>query len=279
MSPKKKKTLDSDLTSESILLAEAILKPRNTALYRIHEFAETAGVTVRALHHYDRLGLLKPAHRSERGYRLYSDRDLPRLEQIVVLKFLGLTLKQIRDLLKDKSTLRDTLRRQQRVLTEKRNQLDKAIEAIGAAGRCLRSKREPVWQLFKNILKEIEMQNNTEWTAKYYSEEARAKIEKRKALWSPELQAQVSKDWTELFADIEASLGESPASPKAQALAARWKKLVQGFTGGDPEIQKGLNAMYADQANWPEEPTKNWQIRPEIQTFIRNAMKAQGEGC
>ena len=47
------------------------------------------------------------------------------------------------------------------------------------------------------------------------------------------------------FADIEASLGEILLQ-KAQALAARWKELVAGFTGGDPGIQKGLNAMYAD---------------------------------
>lgn len=254
------------------------MKPRNTALYQIHEFAETAGVTVRALHHYDRLGLLKPAHRSESGYRLYSDRDLPRLEQIVVLRFLGLPLKQIRDLLKDKSNLRHKLRRQQQVLVEKRSQLDKAIQVIRDAERSLRLKRKPDWKVFKQILKEIEMQNDTDWTEKYYSTEAKAKIEKRKALWSPELQGQVSKDWAELFADIEASLGERPSSPKAQALTVRWKKLVHGFTGGDPEIQKGLNALYADQSNWPEERKKNWQIRPEIQTFIRNAMKVQG-GC
>ena len=50
--------------------------------YRIHEFAELAGVTVKALHHYDRLGLLKP-RRTDSGYRLYDERDLERLEQIV----------------------------------------------------------------------------------------------------------------------------------------------------------------------------------------------------
>jgi MerR family transcriptional regulator, thiopeptide resistance regulator len=250
------------------------LKPRTPTSYRVHEFAATAGVTVRALHHYDRLGLLKPTHRSERGYRLYSDSDLARLEQIVVLKFLGLPLKQIRELLKDKSDLPGKLRRQQQVLVEKRRQLDRAIQAIRKAEKSLQSKREPDWKIFRRILKEIEMQNNTDWTQKYYSEAAQAKIEKRKTSWSPELQAQVSKDWAELFADIEASLNEDPASPKAQALAARWKKLVHGFTGGDPEVQKGLNAMYADRANWPTEPKKNWQIRPEFHAFIRNAMKA-----
>ena len=65
------------------------------ALYQAHEFAELAGVTIRTLHHYDRLGLLKPSRRTEAGYRLYSESDLVRLEQIIVLKFLGLPLKRI----------------------------------------------------------------------------------------------------------------------------------------------------------------------------------------
>lgn len=70
--------------------------------YQPHEFAKRAGVTVRALHHYDRLGLLKPSGRSGAGYRLYSDIDFVRLEQIVALKFIGFPLSQIRDLLNRK---------------------------------------------------------------------------------------------------------------------------------------------------------------------------------
>jgi DNA-binding transcriptional MerR regulator len=68
-------------------LVKADVKTRS--IYQANEFAELAGVTVRALHHYDRLGLLKPSGRTNSGYRLYTDRDLVRLEQIVVLKFLG----------------------------------------------------------------------------------------------------------------------------------------------------------------------------------------------
>jgi len=66
--------------------------------YRVHEFAELAGVTVKALHHYDRLGLLKPA-RTQAGYRAYKTVHLARLEQIVALKSLGIPLKQIRTIL------------------------------------------------------------------------------------------------------------------------------------------------------------------------------------
>ena len=71
-------------------------KERSNPVYRVSEFAEKAGVTVRTLHHYDRLGLLKPSGRTIAGYRLYGDRDFARLQQIVTLKFIGLPLRQTR---------------------------------------------------------------------------------------------------------------------------------------------------------------------------------------
>jgi DNA-binding transcriptional MerR regulator len=251
------------------------VKQKTTGVYRIQEFARLAGVTVRALHHYDRLGLLKPSGRSDAGYRLYRDCDLARLEQIVVLKFLGLPLKQIGRLLKRESPLVETLRRQQTVLFEKRRQLDGAIDAIQQAERSVLTRREPDWTLFTHIVREIEMQNNTEWSKKYYSPEAQAKVEERKHLWSPELQERVTQEWTALVADVEAALGEDPASAKAQALAARWRTLIEGFTGGDPEVQKGLNKMWADKENWPQQERRRFTIKPEIQDFIVQAMNAK----
>ena len=244
-------------------------------MYRVREFAGLAGVTVRTLHHYDRLGLLKPGRRTPSGYRLYGERDLARLEQIVVLKFLGLPLKEIRKLLKGESALRETLRRQVYVLADKRRRLDTAIHAIQKAERSLAGDGAPDYMLFKDIIQEIEMQNANEWTEKYYSPEAKAKVEERKQLWSPELQERVSRQWNELFAEIEGAIaaGESPGGAKAQALAARWRELLRGFTGGDAEIQKGLNKMWADQENWPEPQRSAYRIKPEIQEFIRKAMK------
>src|SRR5467141_3840255 len=112
--------LDPDVTSGRILCMEAAVESRTKELYQAQEFAKLAGVTVRALHHYDRLGLLKPRQRTRSGYRLYSERDFARLEQIVVLKFLGIPLKQIRGLLEAESNLPAVLERQQEILADKR---------------------------------------------------------------------------------------------------------------------------------------------------------------
>jgi len=244
-------------------------------VYRTKQFATRAGVTVRALHHYDRLGLLKPSGRSNAGYRLYRDRDLARLEQIVVLKFLGLPLRQIGRLLARESRLADALRRQQHVLAEKRQRIDAAIDAIAHAERSMRASAEPDWGLFVQIVKEIEMQNETSWSKKYYSPEAQSKVEERRHLWSPELQERVTNEWNALIADVRAAVdaNEPPASARALALAARWRSLVDGFTGGDPEVQKGLNAMWADQQNWPEKLRGQYTIDPRVQAFIVEAMK------
>lgn len=245
-----------------------------TALYHAHEFAELAGVTVRALHHYDRLGLLKPANRSEAGYRLYSRKDLARLEQIVVLKFLGLSLREIGEVLRQSTAaLPQTLRHQHEVLTEKRRQLDKAISVIARASQSIGRGDESDWRLLATIIKEISMQRDKGWMGQYFTETARAKIEERKALWSPELQAETDKKWKQLFAEIEASLHEEPTSEKAQSLATRWQALVNEFTGGDPEIQEGLNALYSDRGNWPSD----WKApsSSEVHTFIMKAMKAR----
>ena len=75
------------------------MKEARESMYQANEFASVAGVTVRTLHHYDRIGLLKPSGYTSAGFRLYRKEDLVRLQQIVTLKFIGFSLRQIKELL------------------------------------------------------------------------------------------------------------------------------------------------------------------------------------
>ena len=145
-------------------------------MYRIREFAQLAGVTVKALHHYDRRGLLKP-RRSGSGYRLYVEHDLARLEQIVALKFLGLPLKEIKTLLdRDIPRLPEALRLQRTVLEEKRLLLERAIRAIVNAEELLQSGKEAGAAAIKRIIETMEMQ--TEFMKNYYREEACGRLQR-----------------------------------------------------------------------------------------------------
>jgi MerR family transcriptional regulator, thiopeptide resistance regulator len=253
------------------------VKTETRELFRVKHFAQVAGVTVRALHHYDRVGLLRPKQRSRAGYRLYTMRDFARLEQIVVLKFLGIPLKQIRALLESEANLASALQRQQDVLEQKRLQLDRAIRAISNAQRSLQSHHEPDWKLFQLIVQEIEMQKKMEWKGKYFSPAARMKVAVRRNMLSVEFQEKSAKEWADLHADIQAALGEDPSGPKGQALAARWRKLIEDFTGGDPDILEGLKAMRADRANWPADAQAASRATPEADDFINKALHASNK--
>jgi DNA-binding transcriptional MerR regulator len=239
--------------------------------YKAAEFASLAGVTVRTLHHYDRLGLLKPSGRTAKGYRLYGERDFARLQQIVTLKFIGFPLKQIKSILDRRPfDLANELRRQREIIAEQRNRLELAIKAIQKVERVLASSDEPDWEMFAEIIEVINMQHDMSWTDKYYSEEAKQKIAERARIVPREAIEEAEREWPRLIKEVEASLGEDPAGEKAQALAERWVNLVRGFTGGDPEIQKGLNKMYADKQNWPASMPKPFS--DEVQAFIHKVI-------
>jgi DNA-binding transcriptional MerR regulator len=268
--------------------------------FRIQEFAKLAGVTVRALHHYDRLGLLSPAHRSERGYRLYCHEDLGRLERILALRYLGLSLREIAALLNTQAgqaaePLTVTLARQGAALRERRDGVDRVLRAIehaqrraqGLAGTEGAGTREagtegaePEWLLYQTILKEIQMQEATDWTEKYYSPKAVEVLRERRAALAPEQMAEIGARWLALLADLQSALDREvpPDSGEGRALVARWMRLGDEFTNGDPEIGEGFRRMYDDESHWPDDERaarlRANMPKPEHWSFFREAIQA-----
>ncbi len=243
-------------------------------LWKIREFARRAKVTVRTLHYYDRINLLKPKYYDRNGFRLYGEAEFARFQQITTLKFIGFSLSQIREILENKEfDLTETLQLQKNLIEAQRNRFNLALKAISSGEKAFLKNGTIDWESFNKIIEVINMEQNTDWTKKYYSESAQAKVEERKNLWSPELQERVTRDWSELTTDIEAAIadGTEPSDNRAQKLAIRWRKLLNEFTGGDSEIQEGLNKMYSDEKNWQT----NWKkpFSDEVQKFIFEAMK------
>ena len=228
------------------------MKIETGRLFQASEFAKLSGVTVRTLHHYDRLGLLRPGRRTPSGYRLYGEAELARLQQIATLKFIGLPLKEIKTLLgRGALDLGATLRLQREVLETRRRQLDAALRAVERAADADARGEGADWDAFRNIIEVITMEQNTEWMKKYYTEEQLADLARR---GTPEVLEKGQRDWAELIREVEEAVaaGEDPASERSRELAARWQSLIEQFTGGDPGIAENLRRLYADQANWPD---------------------------
>lgn len=253
---------------------EGTMNGTNERMFRVQEFAEKTGVTVRTLHHYDRLGLLRPSARTPSGYRLYGRADLERLQQIVALKFLGFPLKTITELL-DRRTLdfATALRMQREGIVEKRRTLDRALRAIEAAEQQAAAAGAPDWRSLVEIIEVMQMQDKMEWTNKYYSPGAKGRLAERRTA-DPDEARRGEDAWRVLIADVEQALGEgvNPATERAKQLAARWMGLIANFTGGDPAVAEGLKKLYVDQKNWPADFKKPYS--DEVGAFICAAAAA-----
>jgi DNA-binding transcriptional MerR regulator len=256
------------------------MRPHENRTYRTREFAQLVGVTARALHHYDRLGLLKP-RRSQTGYRTYSARDFERLEQIIALKFIGVPLKKIRSFTtRTPEELASALRAQRQTLEAKRHLLDLAIAAIAAVENVVGAGQGADPALFRRIIEVIEMQNNgDEWNEKYEGL-VQAKIDRLKT-FPPHEMAELRKQWTVLIGDIRQALGEDPRGTKAQELAARWVSLLERLMGGpvDPSMI-GSAAAYRNTGGWSPSGTvfadkPIWDFVNKALAFVRQRPKSK----
>lgn len=130
--------------------------------WKVGELARATGLTIRALHHYDELGLLVPSERTQAGHRLYSREDVRRLYRIVALRRLSLPLEEVASVLEDErislaDTVRRHLRRVERDL-ERQERLKRRLAQILAA---LEKSTEPTVDEFIDALEAMAMVETT----------------------------------------------------------------------------------------------------------------------
>ena len=213
--------------------------------WRVGELAEQTGLTVRALHHYDAMGLLKPSGRTlsshGSGHRLYSPGDVARLQQILSLKQLGVGLEQIREsLARPDYDPRELVRLHLARVREQVSDLRRLEARLTTLADSLEKAEEVSVDDFLKTIEEMTM------IEKYYTPEQLDRLKARKAEVGEERIKQVESEWPELMAEVKEAIaaGVDPTDPRSQALARRWFGLVGEFTGGDPGIARSLRNMY-----------------------------------
>jgi DNA-binding transcriptional MerR regulator len=210
----------------------------------VGDVAKRTGLSVRTLHHYDALGLLKPSGRTDAGYRLYTVRDLMKLQQIVLLKSLGLPLAQIaRTLSSDGPTLLRTIEThviRLRARIEQERQVCAGLEETAAR---LRKRRTPTIEEILRTIEEVTM------TAKYFTPAQKEWIRERRVVVGEARIREVEAEWPKLVAEVRTAMekGTPPADPHVRALAGRWNGLVEEFTDGNLGISKAVATIYKEE--------------------------------
>ena len=231
------------------------MNPTAARTFRTGEFAALSGVTPRALRYYDRLGLVKP-RRSSSGYRVYSERDLQALEEIVALKFIGVPLKEIGAIRRRaKGSFGQVLRAQRETLEAKRRTLARAIAAICAAETSLQSVGEIDAEALRRIIEAMHMDTQHEQNVAAYTAMLKRKVSHLSAL-SAEQRASLQQQWSALVEDVKAAIHEDPADSKPQELLDRWLSLLQALTGTNP--------LAATTPGGPHDSVASQELREEL---------------
>ena len=243
--------------------------------YLVREFAKLTRVTVRALHYYDRIGLLKPSLTRPNGYRVYTDSDLLRLQQIVTLKFMGFSLREIRRLLDSKGyKAAKALRVQSEAIKAEIGRLREAARAVDEVLRRLEKDGRIHGQKLIKIMEVIQMGEDVKkaWHEKFLSEADRKKFEEIGKKYTPEMMKDYQDRWAALIDEVKRNLSLDPASAEAQDLGERWTGLFNEAYGGHPELKPKIAAAYSSGAI----PKEYDMIGPEVWAFIKKVHAAAG---
>lgn len=217
---------------------------------KIGDLARRTGLTVRTLHHYDAIGLLKPSLHTESGYRLYTGGDIARLQQVLSLRQLGFSLEEIRDCL-DRADFSgiDIIEIHLARLREQIERQGKLCERLEALAARLRTAGSVCADEFITTIQEMAMLESLQ--EKYFTPEQLKLIRQRGEQIGPKDLERMQEAWAELIALIRAEMekGTDPADPTVLALARRWQELLSQSTAGDPEIQTAMKRLWEEQGD------------------------------
>lgn len=244
--------------------------------YKIKEVADLVGVSIRTLHHYDQIGLLKPNSVTTAGYRLYVDQDLERLQQVLFFKELGFNLREIKEILDNPNFNQKQALKSQRTLLIKKMQrleaivktVEKTIDSIEGVSKM--SKKE----MFKAFdMTEIERHQKKyadETRQMYGNSDAYKESQKKTSQYTNDDWARITTRGNEIYTKIASVMNKGPADPIVQEGIEEWRQYItDNFYNCTLEIFRGLGDFYINDERFTMSINKD---HPGLAQFLRKAM-------
>ncbi len=243
-------------------------------MYKINEVSKLTGVSIRMLHHYDKIRLLEPSKRTDSNYRMYNDDDIARLYQILLFKELEFPLQEIKQILDDKDFNREeVLKAQRNLIFEKKQRLERILESID----------DTIESLGGNVMSKDNFKAFGYEEVKKHQEKYKEETEKRygKSDAYRESQGKTSKysknDWENImqeagaiYEELYKLMDKDPSDEKVQELIQKWRNhITTNFYNCTIEIFRGLALMYVGDERF----TKNIDKYGEgLAKFMSDAM-------
>jgi DNA-binding transcriptional MerR regulator len=244
--------------------------------FTVGELSRLTGMTVRALHHYDEIGLVRPSQRSAAGYRIYGDDDVLRLQQVLVFRELGVPLDEIAAAIDHATDRAALLRKHREALIEKRGRIDAMVIAVDAALRVLEegtSKMQP--EDFKQLFDGFNPADHEEEARQRWghTESYQESVRRAQQYGKPEWEA-IKRENDAINARLRELMeqGAGPSDPAVQAVIEDHRQhLIRWFYPCSKEMHHGLGKMYIADARFTETLDK---VAPGFARFLADAIAA-----
>ncbi len=231
-------------------------------LLKVGELATRTGLTVRTLHHYDTIDLLKPSARSDAGYRLYNEADVARLHAIQALRHMGLSLADVGDMLaRGGEGLGDTIARQIRALGHEITQATELRARLQLLQDRLAAGSAPDMEDWLSTLSLM-----TTFSKYFSAAEIKRILDNRKAQGAT---------WERLIVEVQVAVQQQlpPDTQIAQSLALRWMNLTLAMMDDDFELIDRWGRMYNTESKGQFQNGPG----PEVVSYINGAIALRME--
>lgn len=242
-----------------------------TNFYKVKDLCELTSISVRTLHFYDKIGLLKPSHITSSSHRLYTDKELKRLKKIIALQYMGLKLEQIKSLAGNSHNIKPTLIKQAKVMKQKYVKHNLIAGVIDNLSSQLDLDNPIDWDTMPEIFDVIENEeaNTQAWYQNYLTpqelEEDKKIAESRsKTYWT-----QYTKRWKMMYKKVEKNLHIDPESEIGIELAREWLDLVEEVYPQPSNLRNKLWEAYKAGII----PKDRMPHNPEVIVYITKATK------
>ena len=211
---------------------------------KISEVAKLSGITVRTLHYYDEIGLLKPNKITEAGYRVYSNEDLETLQQILFFRELDFQLNEIKEIMMNPNYDKNkALNKHKELLIEKRERLDGLINLID---KTIKGDNNMSFKEFDNSkIEENKNKYAEEVKNRWGNTDAYKEYEKKTKSYDKNTWNTINEDMAKILKEFADNRNEDPNSDIAQELVEKWRMYItSNFYNCTKEILSGLGLMY-----------------------------------
>jgi MerR family transcriptional regulator, thiopeptide resistance regulator len=240
--------------------------------YTVKQLAGLAGVSARTLHYYDKIGLLRPERNPDNGYRVYDRTAALRLQQVMFLRELGLSLEEIQEILgRPDFDLLSALEQHRLALQSRQERLRTLMNTVERTISYLKgSINMEGKQLFQGFSDEQQKEYEKE-AAQRWGDTNVKESQKRWGSYPAEKKQQIADEGNAVYRDIVAAMTFGPESAQVQACIARWHQHLRYFYEPTKEVLLSLGDLYNDDPAFNANFNK---IHPELAGFMRQAIQA-----